>query len=310
MRESRNRREPLIPTKLPLYPWQKVETDLFQIGKQHYLIVVDYYSRFPEVIKLSTTTSQAVISALKPIFARYGIPETFYSENGPQYQSGEFKQFAKEYDFNRVTSSPHFPQSNGLAERTVQTVKKLLQDSDPCLALFNFRATPLPWCRLCPSQLLMGRPLRSNLPSVQENLVPDWSHLRQFAQMDREYKLKQKQDFDKRHRTSQLPIIPDDTPVYVETEGQRASGVIVGQDASPRLYWVDTSNQVVRRNRRHLVPRPDCSDGLDSPVGNLSPTPSPAPSRIMTRSQTGTSIRPPDWYDPSPPNLSRKGDVV
>ena len=54
--------------------------------------------------------------------------------------------------------------------------------------------------------------------------MPDWSHLRQFTQMDREFKLKQKQDFDKRHRTSQLPIIPDDTPVYVETEGQRASG--------------------------------------------------------------------------------------
>ena len=48
MRESRNRKEPLIPKKLPLY---KVGTDLFQIGKQHYLIVVDYYSRFPEVIK-------------------------------------------------------------------------------------------------------------------------------------------------------------------------------------------------------------------------------------------------------------------
>ena len=184
MRESRNRREPLIPTKLPIYPWQKVGTDLFQIGKQHYLIVVDYYSHFPEVIKLSSTTSQAVISALKPIFARYGIPEIVYSDNGPQYQSGEFKQFAREYDFNHVTSSPHFPWSNGLAERTVQTVKKLLQDSNPCLALLNFRATPLPWCRLCPSQLLMGRPLRSNLPSLQENLVPDWSHLRQFAQMD------------------------------------------------------------------------------------------------------------------------------
>ena len=126
-------------------------TDLFQIGKQHQLIVVDYYSHFPEVIKLSSTTSQAVISALKPIFARYRIPETVYSDNGPHYQSGEFKQFAREYDFNHVTSSPHFPQSNGLIERTVQTVKKLLQDSDPCLALLNIGATPLNWCRLCPS---------------------------------------------------------------------------------------------------------------------------------------------------------------
>ena len=80
------------------------------------------------------------------------------SENGPQYNSTEVKDFASSYGFNHVTSSPHYRQSNGLAERTVKTVKGLLeQTTDPFLALLTYRATPFPWCELSLAELLMGR---------------------------------------------------------------------------------------------------------------------------------------------------------
>jgi len=122
-----------------------------------YLLVVDYYSRFPEVVQLRSTTSQSVINALKAIFARYGIPEILLSDNGPQYSSTEFSEFAANYGFVHGTSSPHYPQSNGLAERAVKTVKKLLKEStDQCLALLSYRTTPLPWCGLSPAELSQG----------------------------------------------------------------------------------------------------------------------------------------------------------
>lgn len=106
-----------------------------------YLIVVDYYSRFPEVVQL---TSQDIIKALKAGFAQYGIPEALVSDNGPQYSSIEFAQFADSYGFEHSTSSSYYPQSNGFAERTV---KKLLKESaDTCLALLSYHTTPLPWC--------------------------------------------------------------------------------------------------------------------------------------------------------------------
>ena len=161
-KEAQPRREPLLPSPLPQYPWHTVGTDLFELKGNHYLAIVDYFSRYPEVIKLTTTTSTGVIKALQSVFSRHGIPEIIRSDNGPQYSSHEFSQFANSYGFSHMTSSPHYPQSNGQAERTVQTVKRLLKRSkDPYMALLSYRATPLPWCNLSPTELLMGRRIRT-----------------------------------------------------------------------------------------------------------------------------------------------------
>ena len=80
----------MIPTPLPQFPWQQVGADLFELRGEHYLLVVDYFSRFPEVIKLTSTTSTSIIAMLKTIFSRHGIPEIVRSDNGPQFASSEF----------------------------------------------------------------------------------------------------------------------------------------------------------------------------------------------------------------------------
>ena len=179
-----------------------------------YLIAVDYFSRYPEVLTLSTTTLRSVITALKSLFSRHGIPREVVSDNGPQFSADEFGQFAKEFNFRHTTSSPHFPQSNGHAERGVQTVKHLLKGSgDPLPALLTYHATPLPWCHLSPAQLLMGRQIRSNLPQVAESLIPQWPYLEEFRQANSQFKQKQKADFDRRHGVRRLPEIPNDTEV-------------------------------------------------------------------------------------------------
>jgi len=129
------------------------------------LIVVDYFLRYPEIIKLKSTTSGCIVEALKPIFFWYGVPETLLSDN---YAFHKFVEFTKSYDFCHVTNSPYFPPSNGQAERTVQTVKQLLKESsDPYMALLTYQAVPLPWCDLTPAELLMGRQLRTNLPLLK-----------------------------------------------------------------------------------------------------------------------------------------------
>ena len=108
-RDFTNRSEPLIPSSLPEYSWQQVGSDLFMLNGANYILVVDYFSRFPEVVKLTSTTTSSIVNALKSIFSRHGVPQTVVSDNGPQYASHEFARFAREYDFSHKTSSPHFP---------------------------------------------------------------------------------------------------------------------------------------------------------------------------------------------------------
>ena len=87
-----------------------------------------------------------VIIQCKSQFARYGIPDKFISENGPQFSSAVFKQFAHTYQFKHITSSPYPPRSNEMAEKGVGTAKRILEKAkedrkDPYLAILEFRYT-------------------------------------------------------------------------------------------------------------------------------------------------------------------------
>ena len=224
-KQSQLQKAPLIPTPLPDYPWQQISRDLFKLGGQHYLLVVDYFSRFPEVIKLTSATSASVITMLKSIFSCHGIPEVVRSDNGPQYTSNEFTQFAQEYGFRQVMSSPYYPQSNSAVERMVQTVKGMLKkSSDPHLAVLAYRATSMPWCSLSPSELCMGQRLRTTVQQSKQQLIPTWPSLAQFKSANARLKAEQKENFDIRNRVHKLTKIQDDVDVWVWTDGQAVEG--------------------------------------------------------------------------------------
>ena len=141
-------KEPLITTPLPSHPWERIGADLFELnkGKTTYLIVIDCFSRYPKVVKLTSTISTSVIAALKSMFSCHSVPALLVSDDGPQFIFREMQGFAEQYSFTHNTSSLHYHQSNGMAERTVKTVKQLLGDTpDPYLALLSYRSTPLPW---------------------------------------------------------------------------------------------------------------------------------------------------------------------
>lgn len=91
------RKEPMIPTEVPDYLWQKIGTDLFHLKGATYLVVIDYFSRYPEVQRLPSIISQKVIEVLKTVFSHHGIPEVVISVNGPQFTSQECTQFATKY---------------------------------------------------------------------------------------------------------------------------------------------------------------------------------------------------------------------
>ena len=109
--------------------------------------------------------------------ARHGIPDRLISDNGPQFSSGEFQRFAKQYEFEHVTSSPGYPQSNGKSENAVKTVERIMHKalesgSDPYLGFLDFRNTPTEGMSTSPAQRLFGRRTKTLLPTSSRLLKP------------------------------------------------------------------------------------------------------------------------------------------
>ena len=142
------RNEPLQCHPTPELPWHTVATDLFETKNSKYLLIIDYYSRFPVLRKLSSTTFRVLIQEMKAIFAELGVPSVIVSDRGPQYTATEFQDFTKHWQIEHRLSSPRNPQSNGMGERFVQTMKASLiktigEEEDVDLALLTYETMPL-----------------------------------------------------------------------------------------------------------------------------------------------------------------------
>ena len=86
---------------------------------------------------LSSTTFSAVIDASKQSFIQQGVPQIIYADNGHPFFSKVFWDFTKDWEVTLQTSSPYHPQSNGLAESLVKTIKSLLCKSHILITVFT-----------------------------------------------------------------------------------------------------------------------------------------------------------------------------
>ena len=71
-------------------PWSKLASDIFDIKWKSYIVVANYYSRFPYVKLLSNITSRSIINVFKTLFADHGFCDILVTDNGPSYVSQEF----------------------------------------------------------------------------------------------------------------------------------------------------------------------------------------------------------------------------
>ena len=252
----KNQKEPLIPHEIPELPWEKLGVDIFEYRMQPFLLVIDYFSKYPELVGLPDKTAGAVISRLKAVFARHGIPRIVITDNMP-FASQEFQQFAQGWGFEQRFSSPGYPQSNGMVERAIQSIKLLLKKAEqthkePQLALLEYRNTPVTGLEYSPAQLLMGRVLRSKLPVTEEVLRPKIPvGVRESLKRNQE---RQKYFYDSTARP--LRPLEEGDPVWFESTEGWSPAVVTRKCDQPRTYRVVTSSgRVYRRNRRRIRPR-------------------------------------------------------
>ena len=163
--------------ELPTRPWQVLSTDLFQIKGELYLIVADFYSKFPIIWEMpQPCMSQVVINATMEILSEHGILSKVISDNGGHYDLANYKDFAESLGFTYITSSPHYLQSNRFVERSIQTVKNTLKKAQSSeynshMALLCLCTTPVDSVIPSPAEQLYKRKIQGNIPGHIRNTV-------------------------------------------------------------------------------------------------------------------------------------------
>ncbi|XP_063933135.1 uncharacterized protein K02A2.6-like isoform X2 [Zophobas morio] len=187
-----------IPWNRPTRPWQRVHIDfLGPINNSHYLIMLDAYSKWPEIFKMNSITSAATISKIRETCARWGIPETLVSDNGTQLTSEEFSIFLKRNGIRHVTGPPYKPETNGAAENAVKSFKKgfkaaLLDQRNRHVSTDTLVSRYLFWYRNSthcqtnetPAKLMLGRHLHTTLNLMRPDTNRDTE--RQFNHKGRD----------------------------------------------------------------------------------------------------------------------------
>ncbi|XP_005877553.1 PREDICTED: uncharacterized protein K02A2.6-like, partial [Myotis brandtii] len=189
--------------RIPQSCWSRVHIDFAgPIRDVHYLIIVDAYSKWPEVLPMRTITTHAVISNLRRIFSQFGIPEVIVSDNGPQFTSAEFTAFCAAQGINHMRTPAYHPQSNGQAERFVDTFKRALIKAQREVNvqqsiekfLLAYRATPSRTIpdQKSPAELFLGRRLRLTLDAMKPTLAASERNVTMEKQFNRHHGAKRR----------------------------------------------------------------------------------------------------------------------
>ena len=295
---------PIHPWEYPTRAWQRVHIDHAGPFKGHmFLVLIDAYSKWLEVLKVNSTSTDVTIAKLRQIFATHGLPDHLVSDNGASFISHEFQSFMSRNGIKHTTSSPYHPRTNGLAERAIQTfklaMKKLMGPIDLNLSQFllTYRTTPHSTTGLSPAELLFNRKPRTLL----DLLHPD-VHKKVATKND---KLQ-----DTQARKKQRYFNVDDHVFARNYSGtdKWTPGTIIAITGPLSYHVKKQDGSILRRHVDQLRPRycsidrpPDShsDDFEDFPLmpKALPPAPSPAPPPVIRRSTR--PHRPVDRFEPT-----------
>ena len=237
-------------------PWKRLHLDFAgpYLSKM-YLVIVDAYSKFIEVVPMGQATTTNTIAALRRVFSYFGLPEHLVTDNGSQFTSAEFQKFLKENDIQHTLTAPGHPATNGLAERYVGEFKDKLNkigDTGETVQtkldrfLLTHRATPTSLGK-SPSELLMNRQPRIRFSALR------------FKTSKQEVKVFQ-------HNLDNKPKFIPDQPVFVRNFGKGAKWVPgrITETVSPRNFNVLVGDTLWKRHeeqlRPRLIPTEQCTD--------------------------------------------------
>ena len=167
-------------------PWTSLTTDIFKLNGKSYLIVVDHYSKFIVVCKVTDHSAEQTIAKFLEIFSEFGVPDELHSDQGTNYTSHLFLAFCKGLDIKLSFSSAHHHSGNP-AECSVQIVKNIMKkckytNTNWRLGLLEYLCTPLSEKLASPAELLAGRQFKGLQPTLHAKLTPNSSFSEQVKE--------------------------------------------------------------------------------------------------------------------------------
>lgn len=139
------------------------------------MVLVDAYSKWVEIASMMSTTAETVVKRLRRVFATHGLPDVLVSDNGPQLTSAPFQTYLARHGIRHALVAPYCLVGNGLAERTVRSVKEVLTKLGPgdwhsklATYLLAQHSTPCPTTNLNPAELLVGHRLRTYIQNTHQ----------------------------------------------------------------------------------------------------------------------------------------------
>ena len=278
-------KSPLQPWEWPEQPWTRLHVDYAGpfLGRM-YLIVVDAYSKWLEVLPVVNATSHTTIDRLRSLFATHGLPELLVSDNGTAFTSEEFRVFLSNNGIRHARVSPYHPASNGLAERAVQTFKQGMRkcnigtlEERLSRFLLNYRITPHSTTGQSPAELLMGRRIRSRLDLLRPDVPKEV----------RKNQERQKTAHDS-HCKQQKFVVGDLVLARDFTQmSQKWNHGVVESVLGPLTYLIKLPDgSVIRRHADHVRRRCQNDSHVVTAPSILSDLATPGPS-VQTSTPTG-----------------------
>jgi len=307
-------REPLKMSPLPSYPWQQLSVDFCgPIDGQMLMVVMDDMSRYPVVEVINSTSANTVIAALDRVMSLFSIPEVIRTDNGPPFNSQQFKEYAETIGFKHRKITPYWPQANGECERFMRTMEKALRiakingnswKQELHTFLRAYRTTPHCTTKRAPSEVLFNRPVRSRLPEYVQKSIKRQST--SIYHQDAQAKQQMKLNADSKNRANtHMFKIGDVVLVKQELKNKLSSYYeatpycITAINRSMITATRSTDNRTVTRNSSFFKPFPaanvqtnrtdettptDADDDITIPTGeppaNRMQIPSPHPATV------------------------------
>ena len=294
-------------------PMEIIGVDLMEFRGKIALVSVDYHTGFLTIDFMQAGTSDEVIQVLNNNFRKFGLAERIISDNGPCFKSEKFRKFCTDLEIKHTTSSPHYHEGNGRAERSIQTIKQILKKSNSdikvTMAIIAYHDTPSSSDLPSPAELFFNRRINTRLGLMHPPTVLTDAQKTKLSEKRAAHLITPQKDAKDEYTPNQ--------PIWFTEDGcpEWKPGYIESRDLQPDSYWIinTESNRRLRRNRHDIKPRfhiptPKYQDTVPSyrllpPASttqqNCTPTTETSEARVSDTPPQPMEI-PPDPVTPTP----------